>query len=173
MAKAKAFFDALAPRMLDPGALLTELNRRLCVENEQAMFVTGICGVLDPVTGDLTYASAGHDPPLRVRAGRRPEPLALDGGPMLAMFDHASYPVSRDRLAPGECLMIYTDGVTDAIDTGGAMFGTERLVESVSLSASFDADSLTRGVFSTVEEFSRGAPQADDITVLTVRYLGR
>ena len=53
------------------------------------------------------------------------------------------------------------------------MFGTERLVESVSLSASFDADSLTRGVFSTVEEFSRGAPQADDITVLTVRYLGR
>ena len=173
MAKAKAFFDALAPRMLDPGALLTELNRRLCVENEQAMFVTGICGVLDPVTGDLTYASAGHDPPLRVRAGRRPEPLVLDGGPMLAMFDHASYPVSRDRLAPGECLMIYTDGVTDAIDTGGAMFGTERLVESVSLSASFDADSLTRGVFSTVEEFSRGAPQADDITVLTVRYLGR
>ena len=173
MAKAKTLFDALAPRMPDPGALLTELNRRLCVENEHGMFVTGVCGVLDPVSGELTYASAGHDPPLRVRAGYRPEPLAIDGGPMLALFDHASYPVRRDRLAPGECLMIYTDGVTDATDADGTMFGTERLVDAVSLSPDFDADSLTRGVFSTVEEFSRGAPQADDITVLTVRYLGR
>jgi sigma-B regulation protein RsbU (phosphoserine phosphatase) len=172
MAKAKALFDALAPRMLDPGALLTELNHRLCIENEHGMFVTGVCGMLDPVSGELTYASAGHDAPLRVRAGERPEPLAIDGGPMLALFDHANYPVRHDRLAPGECLMIYTDGVTDATDTGGAMFGTERLVDTVSMSASFDADSLTRGVFSTVEEFSRGAPQADDITVLTVRYLG-
>lgn len=172
MAKAKTLFDALAPRMTDPGALLTELNRRLCVENEHGMFVTGICGVLDPVSGELTYASAGHDPPLRVRAGHRPEPLSIDGGPMLALFDHASYPVRHDRLVPGECLMIYTDGVTDATDTSGAMFGTDRLVESVNMSDRFDADSLTRGVFSTVEEFSRGAPQADDITVLTVRYLG-
>jgi sigma-B regulation protein RsbU (phosphoserine phosphatase) len=172
MAKAKALFDALAPRMVDPGALLTELNRRLCIENEHGMFVTGACGMLDPVSGELTYASAGHDAPLRVRAGQRPEPLTIDGGPILALFDHASYPVRHDRLAPGECLMIYTDGVTDATNTGGAMFGTERLVETVSLSVSFDADSLTRGVFSTVEEFSKGAPQADDITVLTVRYLG-
>ena len=172
MARAKTLFDALAPRMPDPGALLGELNRRLCVENEHGMFVTGICGVLDPVSGELTYASAGHDPPLRVRAGHRPEPLSLDGGPMLALFDHASYPVRHDRLAPGECLMIYTDGVTDATDTSGAMFGTDRLVESVNMSDRFDADSLTRGVFSTVEEFSRGAPQADDITVLTVRFLG-
>jgi sigma-B regulation protein RsbU (phosphoserine phosphatase) len=173
MAKAKTLFDALAPRMPDPGTLLTELNRRLCVENEHGMFVTGVCGVLDPINGELAYASAGHDPPLRVRAGHRPEPLAIDGGPMLAIFDHASYPVRHDRLAPGECLMIYTDGVTDATDVGGAMFGTERLVEAVSMSPGFDADSLTRGVFSTVEAFSRGAPQADDITVLTVRYLGR
>jgi sigma-B regulation protein RsbU (phosphoserine phosphatase) len=173
MAKAKALFDALAPRMLDPGALLTELNRRLCIENEHGMFVTGVCGMLDPINGELTYASAGHDAPLRVKAGYRPEPLAIDGGPMLALFEHARYPVRHDRMAPGESLMIYTDGVTDATDTGGAMFGTERLVETVSLSVSFDADSLTRGVFSTVEAFSRGAPQADDITVLTVRYLGR
>jgi sigma-B regulation protein RsbU (phosphoserine phosphatase) len=173
MAKAKTLFDALAPRMSDPGALLTELNRRLCVENEHGMFVTGVCGVLDPASGELTYASAGHDPPLRVRAGRPPEPLAIDGGPMLALFDQASYPVRHDRMVPGECLMIYTDGVTDATDADGAMFGTERLVDAVSVSPDFDADSLTRGVFSTVEEFSRGAPQADDITVLTVRYLGR
>ncbi|HEX5109662.1 MAG TPA: SpoIIE family protein phosphatase [Vicinamibacterales bacterium] len=173
MARAKTLFDALAPRMPDPGALLTELNQRLCLENEHGMFVTGVCGVLDPVSGELTYASAGHDPPLRVRAGQRPEPLAIDGGPMLAIFDHASYPVRHDRLAPGECLMIYTDGVTDATDTGGAMFGTDRLMEAVSGCKEVDAYSLTQGVFSIVEDFARGAPQADDITVLTVRYLGR
>jgi len=173
MARAKTLFDALAPRMLDPGSLLTELNQRLCVENEHGMFVTGVCGVLDPLSGELTYASAGHDPPLRVRAGQRPEPLDIDGGPMLAIFDHASYPVRHDRLAPGECIMIYTDGVTDATDTGGAMFGTERLMDAVGAATEPDAYSLTRGVFSIVEEFARGAPQADDITVLTVRYLGR
>jgi sigma-B regulation protein RsbU (phosphoserine phosphatase) len=173
MARAKTLFDALAPRMLDPGALLAELNHRLCAENEHGMFVTAVCGVLDPVTGELTYASAGHEAPLRVRAGQRPQPLPGDSGPLLALFDNASYPVSRDRLAPGECLITYTDGVTDAVDTGGAMFGTDRLLEAVSGATEHDAYSLTQSVFAIVQEFSRGAPQADDITVLTVRYLGR
>jgi sigma-B regulation protein RsbU (phosphoserine phosphatase) len=173
MARTKTLFDALAPRLRDPGALLAELNRQLCAENEEGMFVSGVCGVLDPKTGELTYASAGHDSPLRVRPDHPAEPLPGDGGLLLGLFDHASYPVSRDRLAPGECVIAFTDGVTDAMDAGGAMFGPERLLDAVSRAGGSDAYSLTQSVFSVVQEFARGAPQADDITVLTVRYLGR
>jgi phosphoserine phosphatase RsbU/P len=173
MARTKTLFDALAPRLRDPAALLTELNQQLCAENEQGMFVTGVCGVLDPESGELTYASAGHDPPLRVRPGHPPRPLAVDGGPILALFEHASFPVNHDRLEPGECLVAFTDGVTDAMDMGGAMFGPERLLRAVTVTTPEDAYSLTQAVFTLVEEFARGAPQADDITVLTLRYLGR
>jgi phosphoserine phosphatase RsbU/P len=173
MARTKTLFDALAPRLHDPGALLTELNRQLCTENEHGMFVTGVCGVLDPNSGDLTFASAGHEPPLRVRAGRPPQPLAIDGGPILALFEHASFPVNHDRLEPGECLVAFTDGVTDAMNTDGTMFGPERLLKAVSAMSPEDAYSLTQAVFALVEEFARGAPQADDITVLTLRYTGR
>lgn len=172
MARTKTLFDALAPRLRDPGALLAELNHQLCAENEHGMFVTAVCGVLDPKTGDLTYASAGHDAPLRVRADRRAEPLPGEGGPLLGLFDPASYPVSHDRLEPGECVLTFTDGVTDAMDTGGTMFGPDRLLEAVSVARSTDAHSLTQSVVAVVQDFSRGAPQSDDITVLTVRYLG-
>jgi sigma-B regulation protein RsbU (phosphoserine phosphatase) len=173
MARTKTLFDALAPRMLDPGALLGEMNRRLCTENEHGMYVTGVCGVLDPASGELVYSSAGHDKPLRVIAGSAPRPLDGEGGPMLALFEQAAYPVSRDRLAPGECLIVFTDGVTDAMDTAGAMFGPERLLEAVGGASTDDAQSMTQAIFTMVEDFSRGAPQADDITVLTVRYIGR
>ena len=102
-------------------ALLAELNRKLCAENEHGMFVTGVCGVLDPASGELLYASAGHGPPLRVRSGHAPRQLTVDGGPILALFEHADFPVNKDRLEPGECLVAFTDGVTDAMNMDGAI----------------------------------------------------
>src|SRR4029453_3401273 len=96
-----------------------------------------------------------------------------DGGPILALFEHASFPVNHDRLEPGECLVAFTDAGTDGMNTEGTMLGPERLFKAVSAMSPEDAYSLTQAVFTLVEEFARGAPQADDITVLTVRYTGR
>jgi phosphoserine phosphatase RsbU/P len=172
MARTKTLFDALAVNASDPGALLVELNRRLCVENEQGMFVTGVCGVLNPESGELYFASAGHDPPLRVSPATPPVPLTVDGGPVLGLLEGSHYPLNRTWLAPGECLLVFTDGVTDAADIGGVQFGSERLLEAVARTAPDNADVLTRMVFTVVGEFAEGAPQADDIAVLSVRFVG-
>ena len=95
MARTKTLIDALALNASDPGALLYELNRRLCAENEQGMFVTGVCGVLNPENGELYFASAGHDPPLRVSPGAPPVPLTVDGGPVLGLLDGSQYPLNH------------------------------------------------------------------------------
>jgi sigma-B regulation protein RsbU (phosphoserine phosphatase) len=173
MARTKTLFDALAPHATDPGSLLEELNHRLCAENEQGMFVTGICGVLDPGSGELLFASAGHEPPLRVGPNGPPAPLEVDGGPILGLLDHARFPLNRTRLAQGESLLAFTDGVTDAADVRGVLFGAERLVDAIKQSAPDDAQALTETVFRVVQQFAEGAPQADDITVLSMRFIGR
>jgi sigma-B regulation protein RsbU (phosphoserine phosphatase) len=135
MARTKTLFDALATNAPDPAALLDQLNRRLCAENEQGMFVTGVVGVLDPGNGELLFASAGHDPPLRIRAGQPPTPMNVDGGPVLGLLEFAEYPLNHTRLEPGECLLAFTDGVTDATNVSGVLFGPERLVAAVAKAA--------------------------------------
>jgi sigma-B regulation protein RsbU (phosphoserine phosphatase) len=172
MARTKTLFDALVVHESNPAALLEELNRQLCAANEHGMFVTGVCGVLNPVTGELEIASAGHDPPLRIRPGAPPEPLALEGGPVLGLLEGVTYPLNRARLAPGEGILAFTDGVTDATDVSGVFFGPERLLKAISSASLHDAPALTGRVFETVQQFAIGAPQADDITVMTVRFLG-
>jgi sigma-B regulation protein RsbU (phosphoserine phosphatase) len=152
--------------------LLEELNQRLCAENEAGMFVTGVCGVLDPTSGELLFASAGHDPPLRVGPSVPPAPLVVDGGPVLGLLEGCTFPLNHTRLAPGECLLIFTDGVTDAADVDGVLFGPERLLEAVARTEPENADALTQTVFSVVQEFASGAPQADDITVLSLKFIG-
>jgi sigma-B regulation protein RsbU (phosphoserine phosphatase) len=173
MARTKTLFDALATHAPDPAALLGELNRRLCAENEQGMFVTGVVGVLDPGNGELLFASAGHDPPLRIRPGHPPTPLEVDGGPVLGLLEAADYPLNHTRLEPRECLLAFTDGVTDATDASGVLFGPERLVAAVAQAAPEDANALTATVFNVVQQFASGAPQADDITVLSLQFTGR
>jgi sigma-B regulation protein RsbU (phosphoserine phosphatase) len=129
--------------------------------------------VLDPGSGELLFASAGHEPPLRVGPNGPPAPLEVDGGPILGLLDHARFPLNRTRLAQGESLLAFTDGVTDAADVRGVLFGAERLVDAIKQSAPDDAQALTETVFRVVQQFAEGAPQADDITVLSMRFIGR
>jgi sigma-B regulation protein RsbU (phosphoserine phosphatase) len=170
MARAKALFEAAAAYEAEPATILLHLNQGLCRENEEGMFVTAVCGILDGGTGELALAVAGHDPPLRAGAGRSPRPLNVDGGPVLGLMPDAAFPTSRFRLSQGEEVVLFTDGVTDARDPGDAMFGQERLQEAVGSAASEGADAVTAAVLRLVEGFAAGAAQADDITILTLQH---
>ena len=92
---------------------------------------------------------------------------------MLGLLEGSQYPLNHTWLAPGECLLAFTDGVTEAADISGDFFGPERLLDAVARTSPENADVLTRTVFTVVQEFARGVPQADDITVLSVRFVGR
>lgn len=170
MARTKTLFEAIAAREGDPATVLRELNRSLCRDNDAGMFVTGVCGWLDPQGGELAFASAGHDPPVHVRAEGPPEPFTSQGGPVLGLLEAAEYPLNRLKLLPGESLLAYTDGISEALDVQGELFGLERLVAVLTAAGRVGATALADATVSAVRAYARDAPQSDDLTVLALTY---
>jgi sigma-B regulation protein RsbU (phosphoserine phosphatase) len=168
MARAKTLFDAVAATQRDPGGVLATLNDSLCRQNESGMYVTVVCGVLDLETGEVSFATAGHEPPVMVTPRRNPRPLETEGGPIIGLLPVASFPVSTVALNEGDGLVMYTDGVSEARDAAGGFFGPERLLEATARSAGGDAAAITAGLLREVKAFAADAPQSDDITILTL-----
>jgi len=154
----------------DPGATFRVMNTRLCADNDAGMFVTAVCGILDPTTGELVFASGGHDAPLLAPAEGPPGLLEVEGGAVLGLLEGADYPVNRLRLVPRDAVVLYTDGVTEAQDAAEEFFGAQRLLEVARRWGPEGETALTEGVFAAVREFAGEAPQSDDITVLTLSY---
>lgn len=174
MARAKTAFQAVAAREPDLTEVLRTVNRGLCQENEQGMFVTLFAGCLDAGTGELTYASAGHDAPVLLPgAGGAPRFLELDGGPVLGLLEVSDYPTRRTKLLPNDTLLLYTDGVSEATDESGAFFTLERLVDVLAKTPAGSTAEVADTVLKAVKAFAGRAPQSDDITVMAVRYPGR
>jgi sigma-B regulation protein RsbU (phosphoserine phosphatase) len=172
MARAKAVFEAVAPREADPGALLDRVNRSLCRDNDAGMFVTAAAGVLDLASGELAFALAGHEPPVLVPAASTPTVLPAEGGRVLGLIEASDFPVNRLRLETGDAVVLYTDGVSEAQDADGAFFGVERIVATAASLRHAAAPALTAGLLGAVRAFAGEAPQSDDITILTLRRLG-
>ncbi len=173
MARAKTLFQTIASRERDLAEVIRNLNRGLCDENEQGMFVTAFAGTLDTRTGELVYVGAGHDAPVVVPgAAAPPSLLPLDGGTVLGLIDVADFRAQRTELAKGDTLVIYTDGVGEALDENGDFFTIERLVETLAKAPTGTTADVTRTVLDTVKSFAGKAPQSDDITVMAVRYTG-
>jgi len=169
MARAITLAKALAPRAQSPQQLLQLLNQELCRNNDGCMFVSLLCGLLDTVTGNLSLASAGHEPP--VLWGRHaPRLLELNTGPALGLDEDASYPAHRIRLRPGETLLMYTDGITEATDHSMAMYGQERMLDCLTQQLAEGDEAPVDRLVADVEHFAAGQHQADDITVLALRW---
>ena len=173
MARTKTLFDAVAATQRDPGGVLAALNDSLCRQNQSGMYVTVVCGALNLDTGVVSFATAGHEPPVIVGPNRSPHPLETEGGPILGLLPIASFPVSSVALEEGDALVMYTDGVSEARDAAGGFFGPERLLEAAARSASGDATAITTGLLQAVKAFAADAPQSDDITILTLRLTRR
>ena len=168
--------DAILSRR-DPAAAFTRVNAELCRSNTANMFLTAWCGVLDLATGQVTFANAGHNPPMKVEArgteGSKSKYITEKSGPVLAFLDGVEYIPFTFSLSPGDLLFLYTDGVTEALDSKGSLFGEERLENAVNVVAKPNPKSVCNVVRMAVAAFAEGVPQADDLTVLAVEYVSR
>jgi sigma-B regulation protein RsbU (phosphoserine phosphatase) len=173
MARTKTLFEVVASREGDPGVILAAANHNLCAENEAGMFVTAVCGSLDLTTGDLAFATAGHDPPVLVPAEGDVAQLSAEGGRVLGLIEGSDYPVNRLRLGHRDAVVLFTDGVSEAQDSGERFFEIGRIVASAAAHRHESAKTLTDALLAAVREFAGSAPQSDDITLMTVRYLAR
>jgi sigma-B regulation protein RsbU (phosphoserine phosphatase) len=158
---AARFALATAPSIAEA---VGELNRALLRTGSEERFVTLAVAVLDADDGRLTLVNAGHLPPLLRRAGQPPQEVATDAGLPLAVMDRP-YEEVVIPFAPGDALLLCTDGVTEARNPSGEMYGPERLVEAVK-SAPADVETLGKTVLGDVRRFAAGRPQGDDMTVV-------
>jgi len=154
----------------DPAGVFNHINRFLCEHSEVGRYATMFFGILDR-EGRLEFVNAGHPSPLLVRAGAVDEPFT-EGGFPVGLIPDASYFASCVILRPGDTLVLYSDGVTEAMDPDDQMFGVSRLRELLLGQHDAPLEALQRTILDSVRAFSRGADQADDITLLLARYRG-
>ncbi len=172
MARTKMLLEATAGGEPNPAAVLKTMNRVLGAENEAGMFVTAVLCTLDTQSGALEFACGGHEPPIIVPLEGDPAALEAEGGPVLGLLDGAEYTVNRRTLAPGDSLVLYTDGVHEAQNAADEFFGAERLRAATVKGRADGTPGLTGSILTAVRAFAGEAPQSDDITILTLKFLG-
>lgn len=171
----RSLLRAAAPGCTSAAEVMRAVNRRLYPDIKQDMFVSMLYAVIDTRTSDVTLARAGHDPPLLYRATNRevlplrPPGIAvgIDSG---TVFDR----VIREEavtLAPGDGILLYTDGATEALDAHGSEFGLPRLIQAVQVNAPKGAAATVSNLAAELREFAGQSAQHDDITLISIRRL--
>jgi sigma-B regulation protein RsbU (phosphoserine phosphatase) len=172
MAVTMTLLSAEAGRDRSPDEVLSRVNTELCRRNDSGMFVTVFMGVLDLRDGRFSYCSGGHNPPFRVTVGG--DVLALEGphGLVLGVIPESGYGLGSLVLGAGDSLLLYTDGVTEAMDPQGDFFGEERLTAHLARCGGATPEELCGDLLAEVDRFASGAAQSDDITLVALRYCG-
>jgi serine phosphatase RsbU (regulator of sigma subunit)/class 3 adenylate cyclase len=175
---AAALFMALSSSLIrtyavqydtQPELVLGETNRRILADTHTDLFVTVFYAVVDPRTGILTYGNAGHNPPYHFhRQSGAAHPLVRTGIPV-GILEGSAWETGTVKLSPGDVLLFYTDGVTDAQDKQETFFGPGRLLDCVRLSLAQPAWEIEDALLSAIHEFAAGAPQFDDVALIVLQ----
>ena len=175
MAVSKTLMKGTAELGISPADLLMKVNEELAIDNESAMFVTVFCGILNFKTGELQFSNAAHNKPVLIRQMRQnhiAQWLELPGGFLLGPMSGTKYENRTIRLRPGDELIVYTDGVSEAMNPKGELFSDERLIETIGLLKTSDPEAHVHELLEAVKIHAQEEPQSDDITILSLKFKG-
>ncbi|MDA3797520.1 MAG: SpoIIE family protein phosphatase [Kiritimatiellae bacterium] len=167
MAVGKTLLKSTIQTVMDPAKALIHVNNELADGNDSCMFITMFCGILNLETNELIYSNAGHNPPLLITKDE-PEFLPDAYTPPLAAMEDIEFENQTLMLGDGMQLLLYTDGVTEAMNSQEVLFDESRLVETVKANPTKTAEKRISTVLKAIREFADGAEQYDDITMLCV-----
>jgi len=170
MAVSRTMLKAIASQIDDPAEILDTVNTMLIPESELTTFVTVFFGILDTRTGKVRYSNGGHNLPYIVRNGGSVEEVQNTSGLLLGKIEFIEYETKEFTLAPGEKIMMFTDGVTEAVAEDESMYEEPRLETYLEKHHTYDNEKLVRGLIVDVLKFVGKADQSDDITVLSLEY---
>ncbi|HQB39979.1 MAG TPA: SpoIIE family protein phosphatase [Deltaproteobacteria bacterium] len=172
MAMSMTLLRSTAREGLAPDEVLFRVNNELARENDTCMFVTTFCAILDTDSGEVQYANAGHNPPLHLCADGSAVFLPRSGSLMVGAMEGTPYHCQQLLLKPGEGLLLYTDGVTEAMNNKLEQFSEKRLESSIEALRGRNLQDTVSGILADIHSFTGQAEQSDDITIMMIQYRG-
>jgi serine phosphatase RsbU (regulator of sigma subunit)/CheY-like chemotaxis protein len=172
MAMSKILIKSRARDVSAPSEIITRVNTELSEDNPECMFVTVFLAVLNLRSGSLRFTNAGHNPPLIRRASGDVEEISEIHGPVPGIMPGEAYAEGTLQMKPGDVLLVFTDGVTEAMDVNDNQYGEDRLFKVLASLPDGDAQNLVNHVKQSVSDFAVGTQQFDDITMIAARYNG-
>jgi serine phosphatase RsbU (regulator of sigma subunit) len=173
MALSKTLCKSIALRGYSPlNNLINDVNKEISRENHAMLFVTAVVGIVDVEKGELQICSAGHDAPILAREGSQIEFLDIAGGPPFCVLNNFNYNKTTMPFIHNDLLVLISDGVTEAQDPDDNFYGKERILNYIKGLKPFErnnAKSVCMGLYEDVMQFTKGAGQFDDITIMVIR----
>jgi phosphoserine phosphatase RsbU/P len=172
MAVSRTLIRATGLKGMAPGECMKYVNNLLCNESVSSMFVTVFYGIINFRTGFLEYANAGHNPPYLLRTNNTIEKLESTGDIILGCFEDIQFSTRKAQLNPGDGVLLYTDGITEAFNRSEEEYGEARLENLLISLQPQPVEGIVTNIVDDVNGFADGAPQSDDITLLALKYFG-
>jgi len=172
--QASALLRAQCYQNFNPGDVIRFSNNALCERNPENMFLTGILAFLNPKSGEVTFVNAGHCPPVIIRQNNSVEQMVTDPEPILGIVPDFEWTTHQFKLDPGDRFLLYSDGFDEAQTISGEMLGTQKLMDmfrNAALTDDISSERVSEMLFDGIDAFAAGAPQADDITIITIRVM--
>jgi sigma-B regulation protein RsbU (phosphoserine phosphatase) len=170
MAITKALIKSRSAEDLSTASILTHVNNEISTNNEAVMFITVFMGIIDVQSGEMTCTNAGHNPPYIKRQDGALNRLDSLHGPVLGVIDGLAYKEGQIQIEAGDLLLMYTDGVTEAMNPDLNLFEESRLVDILNEKGHDTPENIINEVFTRVHAFENGAEQSDDITLLAFLF---
>ena len=172
MMTVKTLINYIAQSDYSPKQMIEKINQKIYTNNKQGFFVTMLAGIVDVKTGDIAYVNCGHNPPL-VKHGKEPfEFVDLKPNIVLGAFENADFNISTAKLSPGDTVVLYTDGITEAVDSTGELYGEERLLKAINNQNYLNTKDILQYIKQDTHKFTKEMPQSDDMTMLIFKYTG-
>ena len=171
MAVSRTLIRATGIRGGSPAECITYSNKLLAAESVDCMFVTVFYGIMDITTGEISYCNAGHNPPYVIKSNGEVSVLPMSQDPMAGAIEGLDYHVASLKLDHGDALLLFTDGVTEAMNTQFEEFGEQRLEQTLKGQKQCSCQQTVEAIKSDVAAFTDGAEQSDDITILALKRL--
>ena len=172
MMTVKTLINYVAQTVHDPEEMMRTVNSKICSNNKQGFFVTLLAGVVDIETGEMSLVNCGHNPPIIKQGDSKYKYLETEHNIVLGAFKDATFKTEKFKLSKGDTIILYTDGITEAMNSSDAMYGEARLLDTVNSIEYTDIYDLQNSIKQDVKDFTHGFPQSDDMTMLIYRYNG-
>jgi serine phosphatase RsbU (regulator of sigma subunit)/class 3 adenylate cyclase len=158
---------------MNPGQVLYQVNRRILTDTQHGIFLTVVLGILDPDQGGFTYVNAGHNPPilLKKKQDQMTYHFLEKTGTLVGIFDEINWEEKQIALDPGDVLVLYTDGITEAQDDAGQFYGSDRFYEVLESEFTTSAEAFRNRILENIQAFTGSSPRLDDVTLIVISRL--